>query len=293
MRKETQKKRGRTYYLRYFDDWLDFVSCAERVENGRRGTDFGGMSCASLTSGDKDWYGTRSLAEAIRLAREGWPAGRKQIRDIRKRLQIDHLLPHAQRIVRQTDVAGDEPDIDLFLYGEPENMVTLYEKNTFEHGKVLRFVFSRDGLADVEAGDMMRRGVAVLAAIETLIVLGYTIEVTIVFSSEEGDYQHEQYIPVLHAGDPINLDTLAVMLAHPAILRRLQFASCECEPRVIRENMDFHDDGGYACSCKPSVLPPHDLFYNWDEGLLDSERKILPFTMKILKRVGVNVSESV
>lgn len=287
MIKETIAQNGRTYHIRHYGDWLEFVSDAEKVSSGRDGSDFNGMSCSSLQSGKREWYGTDSLNEAINLACHGWPEGRENVRETRKRLQVEKLFPHAQRIIRNIDTSGDEPDIDLFLDGEPEHMVTINEAINPQHGKVLRFIISRSGLADVSANKMVRRGVAVCIALEALIMMGFAVEITIAFAAEEDGCQYEQYVPILHAGDPVNLDTMAFMFLQPAVLRRLGFAAKECESENIRRIFGFYDGAGYSKSCRPKFLPQHELFLDWQEGLVDSDAEIVWFAGEILKKVGI------
>ncbi|OGI26196.1 MAG: hypothetical protein A3J76_01205 [Candidatus Moranbacteria bacterium RBG_13_45_13] len=293
MRKETQEKDGCTYYLRFFRDWLDFVSCAEHVLRGCKGKSFGGMECSSLYEGKRDWYGTETLAEAVEFAYRGWPEGRKKIREARERMQIEKLLPRAQRIIRSVDTSGDEPDIDLFLQGEPEHMVTLHETIKPHRGKVLRFVLSRDGNASVEGLQMIRRGTAVLTALETLLMLGFTVEILIVLGYERRSAEGAHYVPILHAGDPINLDTLAFMFLQPAVLRRLSFAACECESREYREIFDIYANGGYSRACLPTFLPEHDFCLDWKDGLLNHDDEVVPFAFEILRRVGIKIPETV
>jgi hypothetical protein len=291
MREETREIGRQTVYLRTYDDWPDFVSFAERVERERKGMMFGGMECASATKGQESWYGTSSLAEAIALARRGWPQGRMQMRDIRDKLKIDSLMPTTQRFTTSYDVSGDAPDIGRFLQGEPENMITQQDNLIAQRGKVIRLILSRSGLGYVEAKQMVRRGVAIYLAFETLMKLGYSTQLMIAFSSERGGYLYEQHVPVLYPGDPANLDTLAFMMLQPAVPRRLCFATKECEPMEIRKQLGFYDDGGYAHSCEPVSLPENDLFLNWDKGLLDRDEDIIPFTYDILRRVGIKIDE--
>jgi len=292
MRKETKEKDERVYYLRYYDDWIDFLSCAEKVLRGQKKGTFNGMSCASLSEGNESWSGTNDLPQAIKLAFQGWPEGREQVREAQRRMQIEKLPPQSQRIVRQVDLAGDEPDVDLFLQGEPEHMVTLHEAIRPQYGKVMRFILNRTANAGVSSDRIVRRGVALLTAMETLIILGFTVEMMVMFACERGIYQLEQYMPILHAGDPINLDTLAFMFLHPAVLRRLCFAANECEPTEIRDQFGFVDHGGYGSSCRPHFLPKCDLFHNWDEGLLSSDDQIIPMVLKILDQAGIKMPEA-
>lgn len=289
MREEIREHNGENFHLRYYCDWLDFVSYAEQVERGQNGGEYGGMRCRSVEQGELEWFGTNTLAEAISFARKGWFNGRQKVRDMRRLLNIKNLLPYSQRIHATRDVAGDEPDIDLFLQGEPENMITPWESQTAQRGKVVRFIINRTVSANVDGDEIVRRGIALIIAFETLIQLGYSVNVTICFSVHgEGETRMEWYIPVLHAGDPINMDTLAFMFIQPAVCRRLQFAVSECEPRKIREQFNFYTGGGYGHPpFDPFFLPEHDLFIEYNEGLFYKNEQVVPFVFDILHRVGM------
>jgi hypothetical protein len=287
MIKEERRKGGATCYIRKYRDWMEFVSYAEKVLAGREGRHFNGMNCSSLAEDNNEWAGTESLEQAVEFAHRGWSEGRKMVRAVRNRMKIDKLFPQGQRIARSVDTSGDEPDIDLYLSDEPEHMVTINETINPQHGKVLRFLLSRTGACYIPAETMLNRGVAVGIAVETLMMMGFTVEIAIVFAVDQGGSSYEQYVPILHAGDPINLDTLAFMLLQPSVLRRLDFATEECEPQIIRETFGFHNNGGYGRPCRPLFLPQHDLFIDWEEGLVDSDEGITEFAKEILKKFGI------
>jgi hypothetical protein len=288
MIKET--KEGKQY-VRTYTDWMDFLALSEKVrDNVDSNGKFNGGRCASVTHKDAKWSGTKTLDEAINLAYRGWPEGRDKIRDTRMKLQIDNLLPNARKIKSTFDVYGDEPDIDRYLEGVPEDMVTLNESISSSSGKVVRISVNRSASCVVETDKIIRKGVAILLAVETLIHLGYSIEIWVseAVSSYSG-YTHEHHIPILHAGDPINLDTIAYMFLHPAVLRRLVFAADECEEHEIRKQFGFWNDGGYGQPSEPIHGPKSDIVMKWSEGLVSKDEDILPFTESILEQVGIRI----
>lgn len=298
MRAETTYHRGCLHRLRYYRDWMDFVSFAERVRDGAHGVDglgFNGIVRASLGQGDAEWYGTASLDQAIQLAYQGWPEGVERVQEVRNKLDFSDLLPTAQRLLRNVEVAGDEPDIGLFLQGEPEHMVTLHEVEQLQQGKVLRLQLNRSASCDILAEQLVRRGVAILAVVETLLLLGFTIELSIIIAVKEMHYeeQMEFHIPILHAGDPVNLDTLAFMLLHPAVLRRLWFAATECEDNKICNSFQFFSGGGYGKCKDPNVIHGGKPYLAWEDGLLSSDAEIVLYARELLKHLGVNSETAV
>ncbi|MBU6323832.1 MAG: hypothetical protein KGI41_03660 [Patescibacteria group bacterium] len=291
MREETREKDGRTFHLRYYDGLGDFVSRAERVERGHKGMEFNGMECGSLATDDNRWAGTNSLAEAIAFARRGWPEGRMKMRDMRKRLKVGNLLSNAQRFVTSYDVSGDEPDVGRYLSGEPENMRTQWDTLVPQRGKVIRFLLNRSASCGTDVSRIVRRGVALQLAFETLLKLGYAPEVSISFVTGAGYSRMEQYVPILRAGDPIDLDTLAFMFIQPAVLRRLFLAVTECESKDIRKTYGFYEHGSYGMPQDPLLAPPHDLLMKWEYGLVYSDEEVIPITFDILRRVGIKIDD--
>lgn len=290
MRKETREKNGHIYYLRFFDDWFDFLSLAERVERENVGGVFGGMSCASVLNADASWAGTATLTEAIRLARTGWPEGVVRVRELIHRIDLRKLYPHSERLVRSLDVAGEEPDIGLFLAGEPEHMATLWERKLRERGKVVRIILNRSACCDVHSERIVRRGVAIMLAFEVMRILGYSPELIISYAVRDHRNQHlEHFIPTLRAGDAVNLDTLGFMMIHPSVLRRLVFAVEECESEEIREWFGFYSGRGYGFPVNPGQPPHHDLLIDWEDGLVRSHDEIEPYALRVLKAVGIDM----
>ncbi len=292
MRKETIQRSNRKIHKRTFDNWLDFLRLAERVRDGADRGCFAGLPCSSLKSGRVDWAGTHSLGEAIDLAYDGWPEGRARLERLRKKLSIEQLLPTSQRIRETRDVFGDEPNVDLFLSGEPEHMVTLEEEFSREGGKIIRMCVNRSAASSVSSERITRRGLALLLAIEALLTLGYSLEFSIYQSvqSDNGN-SYNILIPLLHAGDPISMDSFAFLLMHPAVLRRLIFAAEETESHNLRCEFGFNR-GYYGYPRDPLVKPECDLFMNWEDGLIYDDSEVTSLALSILKRVGIDTSRA-
>jgi hypothetical protein len=281
-------------YHREFESWLEFIQKVEWLKREAVDGVHNGLRCNSILREDPSWTGTRTLNEAIDLAYDGWPKGREFLTSLRDKISIEKLLPHSRRIIEECDVSGDEPNIDLFLAGEPEHMSTLIEPAQREGGKLVRIAVNRSVTHRVYPQQIGRKGMAILLAMETLIMLGYSLELTIVVACRN-DYRevHEFTVPVLHAGDPISLDTFAFMLMHTAVHRRLSFAVKETESREIRERFEFHSGGDFSSSCEPRRLGEYDLVLKWDEGLLDYDSEVVPLALSFLKRVGIDTSQAV
>ena len=73
------------------------------------------------------FHGTASMAEAIAMARDGWPEGAERARKLRDGLAAS--LPVRNRMVRY-DVAGSVPDVRRHLGGNPASMRRLAPATT-------------------------------------------------------------------------------------------------------------------------------------------------------------------
>lgn len=286
---ETKEEKGVTHHIRNFDSWLEFVSMAEKINDGCKGITYGGLGCESMTPGGKYWHGTDSLSAAIELAKFGWPEGRNKISQIFREINIEKFAPDSERLVRQIDVAGDEPDIDLFLRGDPENMATMHEEIVPQHGKVVRILINMSVNWFIKASSIEYRGAGILAQIRSLMLRGYSVQVGLVFGSinHDEDEIYQVVVPVMNAGDPLNLDTMAFMLLHPAVARRLEFAVNDCESKSLRKKFRFHTGGEYAVPCEPVFLPDHELYFRGSDGLLESEDQVLPFAKLAMEKLGI------
>jgi hypothetical protein len=277
---------GDHVYTRELDGVYDLSDIAlARIESG--GDDLGN---ASLT-GDKSFTGTKTLKEAVRLCNEGWPEGVESVSEVLEGVQLDPaLLMSANRIESYFDVAGDEPDIDRFLVGDPENMV-VYTNGLQTHGTILDIVLNVGQHAYVDKQEIINRGASVLAAVEALRAHGYSIGVMAVERCSGSRYYYDnspnkimQYsIPILAPGEAVNVDTLAFSTMHPSFLRRLLFAANEAEPDSIRRTFGYMRGGGYG---RPLPLEGYTharpaYIIDKDDWLTRDKSKVAEYAQKI------------
>jgi hypothetical protein len=288
MIKEYRPKHLWANYYRKCEDWLEFVSLAERVVRESKDGTFNGYRCASLETGNAKWAGTATLEDAIELAHSGWKPGYDEMMAIREKIDFSALGPMSQQLTEHIDVAGDEPNIDLFLQGNPEHMTTLHQTITAQRGKIFSFYVHRGTPGFTDYKRIIRRGVSLLLVFDVLRLLGYSFEVTIVFANQnyDGSDTYEFYVPIIHAGDPINTDTLAFMLCHPAVLRRLAFAARENEPNDIRKEFEFFTGGGYGESISAFGFPAGGVYIGHTQGLHKHDSEIVPYAKEVLHNIS-------
>jgi hypothetical protein len=290
-----KKKKGNTY-LRFLSGWKEFVSQAEKIKLGHEDGSYHGMRCSSVLN-SSSFAGTDTLAEAIRLAWEGWPDGRKKFRDLRKEVNADRLFSRSQQTRREFGKCGDHLDIQRYLRGEPNHMITIQNEVLQEPGKVIQIGVQRSVLSGVSQEEIMRKGVATLLVYQLLSELGYGVQTDMILSSSSSskgsaDVRMEHYIPLTQASKPVDIDTLAFMLAHPAAFRRIGFAVREIEPTRIRKEMGAYKSGNYGQSDAPQFLSGYDLFIGRDEQELGSAADVVPYVIGLLEEAGIQTPNS-
>lgn len=183
--------------------------------------------------------------------------------------------------------SGDEVDIDNFLMRRPDHMVE-YPLRYDVGGKQATVLMNCSIAAGVSAERIMRRGAAVLAAIEALRTDGYSLGLTMMEASRSSSSRTtvEYYIPVVHPGGFLDMDAAAFCVAHPSFLRRLIFALNEHEPTDLRRAIRFYRGGGYGQPVRMvSELPPHSFVIEQGEGLdLWDDAAVQEFAQEVVNR---------
>jgi hypothetical protein len=131
-------------------------------------------------------------------------------------------------------LSGDEVDVGLYLSGEPECMTDWVMAETPSFGKVVKVIVHLTGTAGVSAEALMYRGLLACLLIDTLEASGLRCEVWGLpkCSADNGgdDPKYLAQVLLKPADEPVELDRLAFMLAHPAVFRRFGFRLMEQEP---------------------------------------------------------------
>ena len=284
MRRSEQEYDGRTMHFRQLDSIGEMIDAMQHAPEQQEQSDLG---AASLRTDEERWSGTRTMDEAIELARYGWEDGRQRLRQVVGRVAIDQLVGRRPIVESRLDFAGDEVDIGAYLHGEPEHMVD-YQVRQDTHGKQAMMYVNASMSSRVSSERIMQRGGALYAAIEALRTEGYSLGLTMVESTQNNSFSHyaEYQIPVVRPGEYLDIDTAAFCLAHPAFLRRGVFALNEHESNDLRYSMGFMAGQGYGEPIPMvSDLPPHSFLIDQGEGLdLRSDDDMQRFAQKVVNR---------
>jgi hypothetical protein len=120
------------------------------------------------------------------------------------------------------DVAGAEPDVARYLEGEPENMLEFSAPSPRPR---VHIVFLFGVSCHTPASEMRERGAAIISAIDAAEARGVRVKLSV--ASFRNESMGGYILSLKEADQPLDLDLLAFILAHPAADRRVGFRLME------------------------------------------------------------------
>jgi len=175
-------------------------------------------------------YATANYPASMELARHGWKDGARRVMALSEKLKAA-ITSEMTAPGLVYDVVGDVPDVGEFMAGTPEHMLAFQEVPTT--ARVVRVVVGSGARASVSADSMIARGACVCAAIDAIESAGVRCEIVVGkatrFMRAKTEFIWEAYITVKAADEPLNMDRLAYVLAHPSFFRRQLWQAYELE----------------------------------------------------------------
>lgn len=234
----------------YFDTLDAFIDRAA----GRPATRW---NC-SVTNGHK-FTGTHSFAEAVKLARDGWAEGREAVEAARA--HFEHVTgSRVRRSITVEAVAGFAPDVPAFLAGAPDCMLAREEVEAEGAGKIIKLVVQGVASAAISKAEIIKKGALIVALVDALESAGRSVELVVDFTS--GDCAPNRVSAILtakRAGEPVEIDRLAFILAHPSMLRRFAFGIFEKHPDFMNWAGIGYGTCGHADDRGDLYIPGSDL----------------------------------
>ena len=235
---------------------------------------------------------TDNLSDACNLALHGWDEIRAEVD-----AQLDELVEHindafGEFYVSEHSTSGAFVDMGRFVTGEPECMVSFVSEPQARMGRVVKIVMNAVVSGHVNADLIKKRGIAILALVDTIHKLGVGIELWWEESMTGGKQEFSTLIKLHSSEEPMDINSLMFSLAHPDMLRRLQFS-------VQEQHKEWKAQGAYIGGGYGHI---HDLFSpaNCDydvtvEKLQNGDQKIVADTLQwVLSTVqGLGLVEEV
>lgn len=197
------------------------------------------------------WAGTPSFEAAVDLVENGWAEGRKML--LNALAEVD-TSPNQGTMINM-DVGGAYPIAAIAAAGDPLSMVAL-ERVEDRVRPIVRLVVERCGSSAYKASEFMNYGAAVLSYIEGLERMNFRVEVMVSFGFSFYNGKALFTIMAKRAEEHIEFDRMAFVLAHPSMLRRIQFSVSERVPGFWKDM-----GGGYGSprTPEPSEVDPNQI----------------------------------
>ena len=217
-------------------DVVEFIQAAPRLD---------GANDASVTEdASAAWDDNSGYKGALELSEKGWPKGVKQMKEFAVEAGENYDTMPAYTY----DMAGAFPDVGSYCAGDPEYMALPVE---IEGKPICRILVEVGKAHSIKAPNAMRYGVAILGAVNSLIVAGITV---VLDGSRSGglgstDTWHQWIFPLGGGDEVVDLDRLAFALAHPALTRRIAFAYMERIKELVPYTSGYLSNygGGLVC----------------------------------------------
>lgn len=194
-----------------FSDILDFVEYTSAVPETNYSKQFHGKD-------DRSFYGG-SFAEAVTQGKTGNP---ELVHSISYGVGAISAMLETERIGEVRDVTGEYFDVADFLSGEPE----VFRREEFVDRKPVVPVYANFCVdSGVSAKCIRNRGCSIVALCDELSRSGFIVDLHLVHCAEYDDMKYCTNIALQN--DPLDLDTVAFVMANPLCLRRQWFAALE------------------------------------------------------------------
>lgn len=213
--------------LETYEDFGAFLDASEAMQPGEqwkaRGLD------SDMDPSDRFHHGA-TFADTVNMARNGWASGMAAVRR-----EIDVAAParsNGAAAAYAPAVAGFRPHVGRFAAGAPDCMVGRNEGG-LSPSSVVKLVVDLTNHCGVDAQHIVRWGAALALTVDKLEADGTTVEVVGVLETTGDGHGTAPsqtlaaHVTLKRSGMVLDLDRLAFMVAHPAVLRRLFFRHIE------------------------------------------------------------------
>lgn len=261
-------------HIVHFDTFTDFLRAVDAPSKG--------ILDSSQGRGDS-WAGA-SYSVARSLASNGWPEGRRLVEEQSARI-VARLAKSVHRPEVSYDVVGDCFDMGRVVTGEPENAMQWTQSEATAHGpKIHNIVVNYVASASYTAEQLQRRGIAIAALVDALEYCDYRVGVTVAYGVQASFGDVCASVQVKEPSEPMQMDKLAFVLGHPAMLRRIGFKYMEANLTEEQQRVF----SGYGVPAN-NALPQGDIVIGGarsDRDMLDNPEK---WVVEQLKAQGIQV----
>ena len=224
---ERRNMEGAEVLHRHFDSYESFVDFIDEHKDDKTS---GSYEASRTEKQGRSWDLGADFDDALEMATTGWAEGRKKI----SKGMGEALAAREMDITRDSiarDVWGFAPDVDAYLAGD-ERCLLRPDVEYRTDDNVVRLRISLAASCAIKANEKVKWGVGVAYLIDQLEQQGKQVEVTAAYYTSGHDGSVSRYYStflIKSAGEPLDLDRLCYVIAHPAFHRRLIFKLRELE----------------------------------------------------------------
>lgn len=185
--------------------------------------------------GDKDFYGTGTMDEALQLSRYGWKEGAAKIEALRAKIKAAN--PTRPKLIKYA-IAGAVPNVPRAVAGNLFNMREPRQGKSLKK-PVITLVANMSANCTITPDMISNRAAVIAALIDEIENAGYSCEVMATAMSRGGwspfgggddKFKAATTVIVKPSHQPVDLMKLSFAVGHAAMFRRLIFADWCAEP---------------------------------------------------------------
>ena len=185
----------------------------------------------SSESGGYGFTHTRSLEEAYESMIYGDEELYKQIREEKRKIDIDKILGNAIKGQKEIqDVVGYQVNVANYLLGIPTDMIN--KEATKKSQKIINIIVNSTVSAGVRTSDIIKAGIYYITTIDLLEKIGYRCNLYAMSNFSSDGEIGMSMVKIKTDREPFNIKKLAFVLANPSFQRRINFKwteSCNCD----------------------------------------------------------------
>lgn len=180
--------------------------------------------------------------EAENAFMHGWPEGLKDACTLGDGFPVGNKTTRFEVALSEV---GDEPSIEAYLEGDPENMITYVREDSSSPGVIYRIEYNPFFSAGATADRIRERGAMVMGIYNRIIDMGGSCEIHLKLNvtSSRGQGRLIVTAPVVSADRPMSMDRLAFILTNRDFYRRIMFGFME---NLREESYDQFVQGFYG-----------------------------------------------
>jgi len=241
---------------------------------------------------EHSWTLGHGFNKLFELSQQGWGEVAERIKDtampivhkVTAQIEVDHF--------EHVDDGSIASGFDVAAVAEGDPCYWLKHTVDIAEGKgskVIRIGSSFMANWTIDADKMVRRGIVAAAIAYCLEAAGFMVEVEAASSVSAGGHRCLFWVAMKGIGQMMDLNRIAIGLAHPGMLRRFHFGVCEGDERLASAGMG---SGGYGMCDEPNdrEKAEHKIdIWIGNDVLNLSNEQLVPYVLDKLKQQGVKL----